>query len=75
MPVADLDEADAAIALVMATGMDWNAAAEGVYQDLGRPINTPEAWADHMSLTGGRNDEHRVVTLQVGGPAPAKGWL
>lgn len=69
VPVADLGEADAAIALVMGTGLDWSAAAEGAYQDLGWPVDTPEAWAAYMRLTGGRNDEHRVVTLQVWSPS------
>ncbi len=66
VPVADLGEADGAIALAMAAGLNWAAAAEGVYQDLGWAVDTPETWAAYMRLAGGRCDEHRVVTLQVG---------
>ena len=65
VPVADLGQADAEIAARMGTGLDWTAAAAGVYQELGRPVDGPAAWAAYMALRGSRDDEHAIVSLKV----------
>jgi hypothetical protein len=49
----------------MGAGLDWAAAAAGVYQELGRPVDCAAAWGAYMPLRGGRDDEHCIVSLKV----------
>ena len=65
MPIADLGQADEEIAARMGAGLDWNAAAAQVYQELGQPVDCPAAWASYMALRGSRDDEHAIVSLKV----------
>lgn len=59
-----MSDAEAAIAERLGAGMDWTAAASSVYQELGRPVNDEESWAQYMALDGSDSDQHCIITLQ-----------
>ena len=45
-------------------GLDYNTAASTLYQDMGRPVNDLDSWADYQAVEGSMGDEHAIISLQ-----------
>ena len=62
--VDDMPHAQQQIQARVEHGLDYNTAASTLYQDLGRPVNDLDSWADYQALEGSTDDEHAIISLQ-----------
>ena len=62
--VDDVSRAQQEIQTRVENGLDYNTAAFTLYQDMGRPVNDLDSWADYQAIEGSMDDEHAIISLQ-----------
>ena len=60
----DMPHAQQGIQARIENGLDYNTAASTLYQDMGRPVNDLDSWAEYQAVEGSMDDEHGIISLQ-----------